>query len=216
MLSRLIRDNGHSLQYAARIVDYEGGEQMVIYTPGTEGKAIYRLRRDRDWLDAQEAYDLRDLLSAFWEAEGTLPPRVRRAMFRTEYASWSRYADQILPMIVSGLEALLKVSRHNLTSQFAQRATALAGELSIEGVTEQFCTEMYDARSDWVHGAHVRLFAAGGEGPESDEQWGTLGEVARLQDLLRAAARRCIEEPAFREVFTSDEAISERWPVRAI
>jgi hypothetical protein len=38
MFSRLIRDNGHSLQYAARIVDYQDGEQMVIYTPGAEAK----------------------------------------------------------------------------------------------------------------------------------------------------------------------------------
>jgi hypothetical protein len=41
-----------------------------------------------------------------------------------------------------------------------------------------------------------------------------LGEIAKLQDLLRAAVRRCLEEPAFREIFTSDEAISERWPNR--
>jgi hypothetical protein len=214
VLSRLIRDNGHSLQYAARIADYEDGQQMVIYTPGAEGKAVYRLRRDRDWLDAGEAHALRELLSAFWEAESGLPPRVQRATFRTEYACWSGYGDQMLPMIVSGLEALLKVGRDGLTRQFAQRATALADELSIDGVTEDFCAEMYDARSDWVHGAHVRLFTTRGEGPETAEQWRVLGEIAKLQDLLRAAVRRCLEEPAFREIFTSDEAISEHWPIR--
>jgi hypothetical protein len=61
-------------------------------------------------------------------------------------------------------------------------------------VTEEFCAEMYDARSDWVLGAHVRLFTTSGEGPETDEQWRVLGEIAKLQDLLRAAVRRCLEE----------------------
>jgi hypothetical protein len=40
-------------------------------------------------------------------------------------------------------------------------------------------------------------------------------EVARLQELLRAAVRRCIEDDGFREVFTDDDAIRERWPVTA-
>jgi hypothetical protein len=113
----------------------------------------------------------------------------------------------------TGGQALLKVGRDGLKRQFAQRATALADELSIDGVTEEFCAEMYDARSDWVHGAHVRLFTTSGEGPETDEQWRVLGEIAKLQDLLRAVVRRCLEEPAFREIFTSDEAISERWRI---
>jgi hypothetical protein len=94
----------------------------------------------------------------------------------------------------TGGQALLKVGRDGLKRQFAQRATALADELSIDGVTEEFCAEMYDARSDWVHGAHVRLFTTSGEGPETDEQWRALGEIAKLQDLLRAAVRRCLEE----------------------
>lgn len=222
MLSRLIRDNGHSLQYAARIADYEGGEQMVMYSPGEAGKAVYRLRQDRDWLDADEGRELQDLLAAFWQAqaEDSLPPRVRRALLRTEYGCWFMYADALMPMVVSGLEALLKVGRDGLTRQFVQRAVALADELSLEGVTEEFCSRMYDGRSDWVHGSHVRLFATGSEtpesappeGPETDQEWTTLGEIATLQDLLRAAVRRSIEEPAFRETFASDEAIRDRWP----
>lgn len=50
MLLRLVRDNGFSMEWAARIVDYEDGAQSVVYLPGTEGKAAHRLRRDsRGW-----------------------------------------------------------------------------------------------------------------------------------------------------------------------
>jgi hypothetical protein len=51
VLSRLIHDNGHSLEYAARIVDHQDGVQQVIpfYAPGFV--ATYRLRRDRDCVD---------------------------------------------------------------------------------------------------------------------------------------------------------------------
>jgi hypothetical protein len=65
MLSRLVRDNNISTEYAARVTTCEGGEQMVMY-PITPKPFVYRLRRDRDWLDKDEASELRQLLAAFW------------------------------------------------------------------------------------------------------------------------------------------------------
>lgn len=44
-LSRLVRDNGHSTQYAARIIDHEDGMQTVVYTLDWEG---YDVRVDPD------------------------------------------------------------------------------------------------------------------------------------------------------------------------
>lgn len=145
-LSRLIRDNGCSTEYAARIVDYEDGQQTVVYALGAESKNIYRLRKTRDWLDAVEGQELRDLLEAYWATEAA-PERVRRAAWRAEWASWLRWADLAIPILVSGLESLLKTDHRRATRQFVHRATALAHELSIEGVTTELCEEMYDARS---------------------------------------------------------------------
>lgn len=222
-LSRLVRDNGYSLNYAARLVDYEDGEQMVVYLAPSEGKAAYRLRTTRDWLDAQDGAELRALLSTFWDMEPELTSRLGRAMWRMEYASWLGWADLALLMLVSGLEALLKTERHRATQQFKTRVSALARDLAIDGVDQDFCERIYDARSEWPHGAHVRMFlppneADGGLGgtvvvPVTEEELQVLADVALVQDVLRGAVRRCIEDKDFRAIFLDDQNIRGRWPV---
>jgi hypothetical protein len=47
-LTRLIRDNGYSTEYAARLLDYEDGQCCIIYVLHREDKAIWRLCRDRE------------------------------------------------------------------------------------------------------------------------------------------------------------------------
>jgi hypothetical protein len=181
-LSRLIRDNGYSTQYAARIVDYEDGEQMVVYTLGAESKHIYRLRQNAEWLDVSEGEELRKLLSDYWAIEDDLPRRVSRAMWRTEYSSSLKWADVMLPTLVGGLEALLKIERHNAGKQFATRVPALGRELGNE-ISSELCDRLYDARSAWVHGARVRLFATGQEAvaegsPPADQRAGPFGDCS--------------------------------------
>jgi hypothetical protein len=222
MLSRLVRDNAYSTRFAARIADFEGGEQTVVYTLGAESKAAYRLRRDRDWLDEDDGGKLRDLLGAFWALEDALPPRVRRAMWRAEYASWLRWGDLPNSVIVSGFEALVKTEQSGAGRQFAKRVPALANELGCDGISKRFCRRIYGARSEWVHGAHVRLFSTGlerdearelgvEEGPTDAAERAALNDICRLQDLLRRALRRCIEDAEFRAVFEDDDRIRARW-----
>jgi hypothetical protein len=224
MLSRLVRDNSQSTQFAARIANFADGEQTVVYTLASETKHAYRLRRDRDWLDRDEGTELRELLRAYWNLGDSLPERVRRAMWRTEYASWLRWADLALPILVSGLESLLKTDRHPSMGQFTARVPALAAELGFEGITREFCERMYEARSEWVHGAHVRLFSTGleaeqaaqqgaTEGPATDAQAKAVTDIARVQDVLRRAVRVCIEDKMFRDVFDGDDRIRMRWPL---
>jgi hypothetical protein len=118
----------------------------------------------------------------------------------------------MIPVIVSGLEALLKVGRRDLTAQFVTRAPALAADLGITGVDAALRAEMYDGRSDWSHGSNVALFESSGCDPtiEADE---IRAKIARLQDVLRAGIRRAIEVPEFGASFDSDEEIVTRWPV---
>lgn len=212
-LSRLVRDNGYSTQYAARITDYENGEQRVMYRPESESNFVYRLRQDREWLDPEEGAELRDLLAAYWAAD--LPPRVRRAMWRTDWATRLRWADLVIPVLASGLESLLKSERHPATRQFVVRVPMLAEAVGVKGMDRDLSDRMYDARSAWVHGAPVELFTRreDGGGPGTREERAVLADVARLQDTLRAAVRRCIEDEACREVFADDDTIRDRWRV---
>jgi hypothetical protein len=222
-LSRLVRDNGYSTQYAARLIDYEDGQRCIVYVFHGEDKAIYRLRRDREWLDAAEGRELAGLLAAYWEGREELPPRVRRAMWRMAYAPRIRWADMVVPILIGGVEALLKIGRHGLTDQFKKRAPALAADVGIDGFSEDLAERLYDGRSDWVHGSHVQLFAGPSpsaetpdevepEGPQSSEEQNAFDEVALLQDVLRGAVRRAIEDAEFRYVFVADEPVAERWP----
>ncbi len=221
-LSRFIRDNGFSKQYAARINDYEDGEQQVVYLPWQEDAIIWRLHRHREYLAGPEAEELAGLLASFWEIGEEMPGRVSRAIWRADFAPRLRWADLVLSFVVSGLEALLTVEQTKFTRNFKRRAAALAEELGVDGIDQHFCERMYKARSEWVHGSRVSLFAPptpgemetpGPTGPESDSDLSKLAEVALLQDLLRKAVRSCIEDSELRAVFSSDEAIQERWPV---
>jgi hypothetical protein len=225
-LSRLVRDNGYSTQYAARLLDYEDGQRCVVYVLHREDAAIYRLDRGREWLDASEGRQLASLLAAYWECREELPPRVRRAMWRMAYAPRLRWADMVLPILIGGLEAMLKIGRYGLTEQFKKRAPALAAEVGIDGFGEDMAQRLYDGRSDWVHGSHVQLFAGPSptvespeeeaeeqpEGPQSSDEKDAFAEVALLMDVLRAAVRRAIEDAEFRQVFVADDEIAARWP----
>ena len=216
-LSRLVRDNAFSMEYAARIVDHGDGQQVIAWHRGSVGAQGYRVRHDRDWLGYTEAEELRALLGVYWSARGDLPARVSRAMWRAEYAASIRWGDVILPTLVSGLEALLKTERHQATNQFKRRATAMAAELGIDGITEQWCGEVYTARSDWVHGSSVKLFARDpmlGGGPTDPTQSSAFTDIARVQDLLRAAVRRAIEDETFRAAFADDDSVRAQWPIR--
>lgn len=94
----------------------------------------------------------------------------------------------MLPTLVGGLESLLKTQRHDLTVHFKRRATALAEELGIEGIDEEFCGRIYDGRSDWVHGSAVALFGGGGDEPTDEDSRGVLAELL--------GCRTCFARPA--------------------
>jgi hypothetical protein len=219
-LSRLVRDNAFSTQYAARILDYADNQRRIIYALGSPAREVFRLRTNRDWLDPQEAGELSQLARIYWTIRDGLPERVRRAMWRCEFSAWIAWADVALPIIASGLEALLKTERHGATHQFTTRAPLLAEYLGIAGISPQVCADIYDGRSEWVHGAHVRLFTVGQPGesesgthelPEDERK--VLSAIAAFQDLLRAAVRRAIEDPATQRIFDADDHIRARWPL---
>lgn len=206
-LSRYVRDNADSGQYAARVTEYSGGEVRIMPYDCTELRHVYRMgEEERDWLDEREAEELAELISAF-RAIGELPERVGQAFWKVEHTAWERYLDVVQPAMVSALEGLLSTSREQLTRQFVTRVPLVAVELGIAGVSKTFCRRMYDARSQGVHGRGIDLFQPGARRSDAVRQ------VALLQAVLRAIVRRAIEDPVFRSVFDDDANVRQRWPV---
>lgn len=177
-----------------------------------EWKTAYRARSDRDWLDGPEAEELAALLTDYWASR--LPERVDRALWRSEEGVGVQFLEPMVPFLTGGLEALLKTERHRSTKQFTERVPVLAAEVGVEGVDAVLCEDIYNGRSAWVHGAPVQLFnpnasrSPGKPGPDP-EMREVLARVALLQDTLRRAIRRAIEDPDFRARFRDDEQIEE-------
>jgi hypothetical protein len=203
-LSRLIRDNNTSTEFAVRRIVLRGGEEELVPFDGYESHVLYRLHPEvSGWLDDDEAAKLADLLKAYWTGPA-LPLRVGRALRRVEVVASERYLEDALPIVVGALESLVKIGRNFAGAQFAQRSAALAAELNVT-ISPTECREVYDDRSALVHGGGVDLSAPG-----------TLDDFAdkfiRLQEALRRVVRRAIEDRAFAIIFAQDTNIRTRWP----
>lgn len=205
-LSRLVRDNAYSTEYAARVVEHADGERQVIPHGAKESSHAYRLGTGRDWLDSEDAEQLRALLQAWTELRETWPQRLRLALWTCEHVAWEYYTDISLPALVAALEGLISTDHRQVARQFCTRVPLLADQLNVPDVSRSFCTAMYKARSQGFHGSDIGLLRAT---PHED----AAAKVAKLQAVLRAAIRRAIEDPDFRAVFGSDDTIRTRWPV---
>ncbi|MCW3065179.1 MAG: hypothetical protein JWN32_2351 [Solirubrobacterales bacterium] len=185
-----------------RLIDDDGGEQLVPYAAG-EARVAFRVEDGTPgWLDEHEAGELAALMHAY--ATATLPSRVRRAFRFAELMVRERYLEDALPLVTAGIEALLKVGRSYLSAQFSQRTAELASELGIVLTTEQ-CAQAYDGRSALVRGAHVDLSA-------SPTQSDLVIALDALQQTLRGAVRRAIEDEAFAAIFDDGAQVATRWP----
>jgi len=227
-LSRLVRDNIYSTRLAVRLVEYADGRCQVIPGPvDTETAFAYRSRRDRGWLDQADAAALRDLLAAFHANQDALGPRVTAALRKCENASRERFTETTAVQIVGGLEALLNTGINKATKQFISRVRALAAELGVEGMSGTKANRLYELRSDEAHGREIQLFtsrpAPAGDGAATAVEMTTevrgqreqavIADVALLQETLRRAARRAIEDDEFRARFDSEETVRAHWPV---
>jgi hypothetical protein len=217
-LSRLVRDNGYSSEFAARIVEHADGQTQVI-PQGQHYFAFlptYRLRDDRDWLTAAEAVELKDLLAAYWANLEQLPRQVNRAIGLSEGAVHQPVLERTLVMLFMGVEALLNTGKHQVTKQITKRMPLLAADVGVSGVSKMFARNMYSDRSSPAHGQELELEPAAGTeqaARTSDIDRAYLAKIARVQDLLRAATRNAIVDPAFAATFADAAAIRSRWPV---
>lgn len=199
-LSRWVHDNATGTELAARLVDYDTGEFQVRPQELFESNHPYRLPLvERDWLDAGDAAVLRGLLDAYWQRRDDLPERVSRAIWRAELASWSRWLDQTLPLVVGAFEALIATKIYELTASFKRRIPLLADMVGVAGVDADFAERIYVARSEGVHGSSVGLFL----------QWdaAAMDDVRLAIALLRRTLRALVEHPDFAAHFVDKRSI---------
>lgn len=229
-LSRFIRDNGYSAIYAARIVDFDSGQQQVIPQGGWHlyYLASYRLRDDRDWLTHSEAEELAVLLDQWWAHEAQLPLRVQRAVSLAEGVVHQAVIERALVMLFMGFEALVNTDKNQVTKQVGVRLRALGEELEVDGISRRFVEDMYGDRSSPAHGQELKKLYRGtpdspAEAGQADYDDGDdagaaldreyLTKLARLQDFQRAVLRKAIADPAFAAIFSSNDTIDRRWSV---
>ncbi len=216
--SRVVRDNGHSPEFAARIVEHEDGQEAG-HPAGQHYFSFlptFRLRDDRDWLTAAEARELRSLLDAYWANMDTLPRQLARAISLSEGAVHQSTLERALVTLFMGLEALLNTGKHEVTKQITKRMPLLAADVGVAGISKTFARTMYADRSSPAHGENFALPPASRTGQAtrtSDIDSDYLAKVARVQDLLRSATRKGIEDPAFAATFADTASIRARWPV---
>jgi hypothetical protein len=204
-LSRLVWANGVSPEYAGRCE--RRGAELVRIVPAEGAPSAYVADPSRrPWLTEAELIQLRTLMEHYRASDSTLPRpgRVRNALWFAEYAAETYFAELRWAHVVTALEALLNTSDDKATKQFKVRFTALANELGFGWVTGSRADRIYDARSRVVHG-ETELF---GTALGKDDATASL---ARVEEVLRAALRRAIEDPEFQRTFDDAASIEARF-----
>jgi len=205
-LSRLVHPTAVGFAYAAR-VGYESEGMKEIFPAqiiGVSKEAFLSPSRTRDWLTYAEAHVLRDLVTSLKQEQ---PRRVHNALWHHEYATRTYYLDHRWTLVCTGLEALVHTDSTRNTAQFTKRVPALAFELGVN-ISEPEAAAAYDLRSRLAHG--VSLIAAKTSHGPSPAQ---LHLYDRLEDTLRTAILRSMQDKSFADIFRDDDQIRKRWPI---
>ncbi len=203
-LSRIVHPTSVSLAYAARIVSNTHYPDKIEIVPGPvrgHSSETYLARESaRDWLTIEQLNELKTLLSNLSWKE--LPERIRRALWLNSHAASEYFLDLRWGTLCTALESLVHTDRERSTYQFVSRIAALSERLN-EPISEETAKLFYELRSGLVHG---------GKFPELS------GEKLHLYETMESVLRRTISsailDPAFAELFRSDEAIREAWQPR--
>lgn len=201
-LSRLVHPTGIGFKYAARVKVRNDSVPLEICRAEVQGIDVLAYPSPselRKWLTEADALDLRSLISSFRTAK--LPERVHSALFYHEFASRTWYADIRWTLVCTALEALLNDGKRDNKNQFRRRASQLADELGLT-FREGEAGTAYDVRSKLTHG-EAFLHAL----PQAE-----IKLYDRMESLLRACLRRCIEDDSFAQVFANEQSICSRWP----
>ena len=203
-LSRLICPTSVSLRHAARI-RYNSDSSVADISPsdirGVGIDTFLNTPPQRDWLTEPDACRLRDLLHKMY-SKPSLLDRAARALWYYEYAVRTYYVEMRWVLVATGLEALVHVGRFHSTRQFKCRVSQLAGELGVTGMGISEAEQAYVHRSTVAHGQQLHQLL------DPDRQL-----YADMENTLRLAILRAIEDDKFASVLSDPQEIERRWPI---
>jgi hypothetical protein len=203
-MTRLVVPHAYSTDYAGSIVKEAGRDRSIEPLSGSAKWSGWTpAPTRRNWLDQNDAAAVVRLVQRYLDDRDELPPRVGRALWLHEYLTQVRWLDIAWPLTVTALEALLNTDKHGQRAQFIRRAKALARELLVPGIDDDFLDRAYTSRCEAIHGLQVAF----GDNPDASR------ELALLQRVLRDAIRRAIENRAWRLHFADAAAIRAKWPI---
>jgi hypothetical protein len=126
--------------------------------------------------------------------------RIRGALWWAEYAARTYQVEVRLAHVVTAFEAFLNTDSRLATPQFLLRFPALSRELGFD-VSRTFTNELYDARSKTAHGRFTSLAKATRQARQ----------LAKAEEILRAALKKAIEDDDFRIACETLAGIEARW-----
>jgi len=201
-VSRLVQPTPVGLEYTARVRARPDGTAKQIVPGPVQGREAYAFcSPGRRYLTEQDAQTIKKLLPQY--NPHSFPQRVKRALWRFDYAFYEYYIDFRWLFVSAAMEALIHTDPYRSTAQFCARLAALASKVNLTQWTEQKLRSLYrDYRCAVAHGQDIR---------KADPK--TIEDYAKFEDLVRAILLRCVEDEAFREIFSSDESIRTHLPV---
>jgi hypothetical protein len=202
-VSRLLTPTSVSLRYAARI-RYNTDHSIADISPadirGVPVDTFLSTTPERDWLTEADGMRLRTLLARM--DSKPLPPRATRAFWYHDYAIRTYYVELRWVYVATALESLVHVSREFSGLQFRERVAQIAREVGVPSFGVDEAKQAYHLRSQLAHGQQL-----GGLAPADRQLYDSMEEV------LRKALLRTIEDDLFADTLGEDQKIKKRWPV---
>lgn len=201
-ISRLIRPTSIGFECSARLRYTPGGElESIIPGPvGGFGAQAWIAQTGRDWLDANDVA----ALSKLWRETDlySMPDRLFRALWYHEYAARTYQAAIRWVLVTTGIEALINTGAERASKQFVTRFCALAHGFAEKAISHTKASRAYELRSRIAHGTGLNDLIQ-----DHRELYSVLEEV------LRATIRAGISCRDVQQLFASDQAVEQEWPL---
>lgn len=211
-----------------------GFGSTAVFTFGSDGKFLqaspgpcrgvtehaFCIPESRNWFSQSECEQIKILFHG--PDLSTLPERVGRAVWNLERAAYEYFFEVRTMLVVSGLDALLHVrtpGRRMVSTgrQFKERIVRLASDLHIPFARSD-AEAVWEHRSDVVHGrdpwAAMRVAQVGFQIPTTLAKNDPIViRYLACEQLLRAAALKCLTDPSFAGKFASDQAVERAYRI---